>query len=126
MQYLKFTDAVKFAKQILENWIYDIIRYNQGLEVYRKGTVLATKTGSVIVMDGYCSSWINLSEGTDIKWALHTDPEGVALVTIDAQKYPIEISEDEQEHEDFIFLHKAKFIAKFTGINSAIRNAKKL
>jgi len=87
--------------------------------------VLLLKAATIII-DGFCSVWMKKSRYTNIRWAIQSDPEGWSLTTIDSERFPIEISEEDQKHEDFIFIHKAKFIAKFKTCDLAIKCATKL
>jgi len=118
MQDILFSKAVDIAKDFIYNEMYAAEQKQKQKVIYQAGVEL---TSTLILFDAYCNVW--KKPDNDYNYAIMPNAQGWALVSRDADKYPIEGIDD---IPGLMFAHKAKFIAIFQGKQAAISAGAKI
>jgi uncharacterized UPF0160 family protein len=113
-----FNVAVYMAQQIIKGYVRTAVKIIDSDIVWSKGTTI---DGGIKIMDDFCISWKLRAKQNKIFYAVWPEDEDTYIVSsIDSEQYPI----NDYNTKSRIFIHKSKFIAKYSKLTDAIMCAK--
>jgi len=114
-----FKVAVYMAQQMIKGYVRTASKTVDADIVWNRKKIVDK---NIAVFGDFCMIWKIKSKGTTIKYAVWPEDSDIFVVsTVDSVEHPIA----DYNTRSRIFLHKAKFIAKYSKLQDAIDCAKK-